>query len=367
MKDVTELFLDLVKISSPSKQERAVADYIKDYLADYLELTIIEDDTGKKIGGTAGNLIVQLQGKGPMLLFDAHMDTVSPCQQVNPQIENGIIRSDGTTVLGADDKSGVALMLALIDQLLLRESYPSITFLFTVCEEQSLQGAKQLDPSYLQEIDFAYVLDGEGPLGTAVVKTPHGCKGTLRIIGREAHAGVCPEKGINALAVAAEAITRLPLGRVDEETTCNIGVVKGGSATNVIMGEIEMQFEARSFDRLKLEKLIEQVKTEFQTVCKKHEAIFEEMLSYGTPGYTIDDQDEIILPFKRACEKNGISYQGAACGGGSNANVYQMRGINAVNLSTNMKNIHSVDESIAAADLDKLLAVLVSLVEEFTE
>ncbi|MGM0214203.1 M20/M25/M40 family metallo-hydrolase [Enterococcus sp. AZ109] len=367
MKDVTELFLALVKISSPSKQERAVADYIKDYLSRYSELTIVEDDTGEKIGGTSGNVIVQLPGKGSKLLFDAHMDTVSPCQQVNPQIEHGIVRSDGTTVLGADDKSGDALMLALIDRLLLKDTYPSITFLFTVCEEESLQGAKQLDPSYLQKIDFAYVLDGEGPLGTAVVKTPHGCKGTLRIIGKEAHAGVCPEKGINALAVAAEAITRLPMGRVDEETTCNIGVVKGGSATNVVMGEIEMQFEARSFDRQKLEKLIEQVKTEFQMVCQKHGATFEETLSYGTPGYTIDEQDEIILPFKRACEKNGISYQGAACGGGSNANVYRMRGMNAVNLSTNMKNIHSVDESIAAADLEMMLEALVSLVGEFVD
>ncbi|MGG5330944.1 tripeptide aminopeptidase [Enterococcus sp. AZ163] len=157
------------------------------------------------------------------------------------------------------------------------------------------------------------------------------------------------------------------MGRVDEETTCNIGVVQGGSATNVVMGEVEMQFEARSFDRVKLEKLIEQVKTEFQTVCQANGAIFEETLSYGTPGYAIDDQNALlIVSFQKACKKQGVSYQGAACGGGSNTNVYRMRGINAVNLSTNMKNIHSTDESIAEADLHQMLEILLSLVEEFT-
>lgn len=366
MKAVTELFLDLVKISSPSKQERAVADYIKTYLSNYSQLDVIEDNTGEIIGGTAGNLIVQLPGKGPNLLFDAHMDTVTPCEQVRPQITDGIIQSDGSTILGADDKSGVALMLSMIDRLLQKESYPSITFLFTVCEEQSLQGAKQLDSSYLERIDFAYVLDGEGPLGTAIVKTPHGCKGTLRVIGKEAHAGVCPEKGINALAVAAEAITRLPMGRVDEETTCNIGVVQGGSATNVVMGEVEIQFEARSFNQNKLESLINYVKDEFQRACKTNEAFFEENLSYGTPGYSVSEQDELILPFQKACEKHRTHYQGVACGGGSNANVYRMRGVNAVNLSTNMKNIHSVDETIAEADLHQMLEILLSLVEELT-
>ncbi|EOH96210.1 M20/M25/M40 family metallo-hydrolase [Enterococcus pallens] len=366
MKDVTELFLDLVKISSPSKQERAVADYIKDYLSHYSQLNIIEDNTGEKIGGTTGNLIVQLPGKGSKLLFDAHMDTVRPCEQVKPQITEGIIRSNGSTILGADDKSGIALMLSMIDHLVRRDLHPAITFLFTVCEEQSLQGAKQLDPSYLQEIDFAYVLDGEGPLGTAVVQTPHGCKGTLRIIGKEAHAGVCPEKGVNALVVAAEAINHIPMGRVDQETTCNIGVVHGGSATNVVMGKVEMQFEARSFDQDKLEALIDYVKDEFQRVCKINEAIFEENLSYGTPGYKINDQDDLIVPFKKACEKQSVRYQGAACGGGSNANVYRMRGINAVNLSTNMQNIHSVDETIAITDLHQMLEILLSLVEEFT-
>lgn len=366
MKDVTELFLDLVKISSPSKQEWSVADYIKKYLINYPQLEIVEDNTGENIGGTTGNLIVRLPGKGSNLLFDAHMDTVNPCDSVRPQITNEIIRSDGSTILGADDKSGIALMLALIDRLLQQDSYPSITFLFTVCEEQSLQGAKQLDSSYLQEIDFAYVLDGEGPIGTAVVQTPHGCKGTLRVIGKEAHAGVCPEEGLNALAVAAEAITQIPIGRVDQETTCNIGVVYGGSATNVVMGEVEMQFEARSFDRGKLEKLISQVKEEFQRVCKMNEAVFEENLSYGTPGYTINDQDELIVAFQKACEKQGVHYQGVACGGGSNANVYRMRGTNAVNLSTNMKNIHSTDESIAVADLHQMLGILLTLVKEFT-
>lgn len=364
-KDLVAIFLDLVKISSPSKNERAVADYIKEYLAAHPDLKVIEDQSGEKIGGNTGNLIVKIPGKGPHLLFDAHMDTVAPCEKIQPQIKEGMITSDGTSVLGADDKSGIALMLALIDHLMMTKAeHPSFTFLFTICEEVSLQGAKNLEQKYLADVDYAYVLDGEGPIGTATVKTPHGCKGTLKVIGKEAHAGVCPEEGINALVVAAEAITALPIGRIDEETTCNIGVVHGGTATNVVMREVTMQFEARSFQPEKLQKVTNQVKEAFARACHKYGAAFEENLRLGTPGYDLAADSKLLSNFKKACEAAGINYHGEACGGGSNANVYCQRGIAAVNLSTNMQNIHSVNETIAIADLEKMLEILKRMIQE---
>lgn len=242
--------------------------------------------------------------------------------------------------------------------------HPQLTFLFSICEEDGLKGAKLLEDHYLADIDYAYILDGEGPVGTAVVKTPHGCKGTLKIIGKEAHAGVCPEEGINALVVATEAISQLTIGRVDEETTCNFGVVHGGSATNVVMGQIELQFEARSYDLDKLIRLVEKVKKIFDLTAIKNRAAFEENLQYGTPGYQLDKTEGILRRFESACQKSNITYQEIRCGGGSNANVYRKRGVDAVNLSTNMKNIHSLQESIAVQDLKTMLSVLTNLIIE---
>lgn len=366
--DIVKIFLDLARISSPSRHEHLVAEYIKNYLAKYPELTVIEDNTGEAIDGNCGNLLATIVGDGPHLLFDAHMDTVAPCEVVRPQSKDGFIMSDGTSVLGADDKSGIALMLAMIDHLIIGDvPHPTITFLFTACEEQSLMGAKLLEQKYLDPIDYAYVLDGEGPIGTAVIKTPHGCKGTLNVIGKEAHAGVCPEEGINAFVVAAEAVSQLPIGRIDEETTCNIGVAQGGTATNVVMGELGLQFEARSFKPEKLDLIINQVKDVFAEVCQKHGATFEENLCLGTPGYELSDKQPILTAFKKACEKTETIYQGASCGGGSNANVYRMRGIDAVNLSTNMQNIHSVEEMIAIVDLKQMLLLLTQLIKEVSE
>lgn len=363
---VESIFLDLVKLSSPSKEENLVSEYIKKYLSKYPELQIEEDNTGEIIGGNSNNLIVTLFGKKRHILFDAHMDTVDPCEKVNPQINGDFITSDGTSVLGADDKSGIALMLELIDYLISEKiPHPTITFLFTVCEEKSLLGAKNLNSKYLENIDFAYILDGEGPIGTAIVKTPHGCKGNLKIIGKEAHAGVCPEEGINAFVLASEATSKLTMGRIDQDTTCNIGVAQGGTATNVVMGELNLQFEARSYEREKLEQLIEKVKLAFSETCLKHGGKFEESLRYGTPGYKLEEDSDILQPFKNACLKANVLCQGVSCGGGSNANVYEMRGTRAINLSTNMQNIHSVNEKIAIKDLEKMFDVLKNLVQEF--
>lgn len=364
MKDVVTIFLDLAKRSSPSKNEREVADYIKDYLSEYPSLTVIEDDSGVKIGGNTGNLIVTLPGSGPHVLFDAHMDTVAPCERIQPLIQEGMIVSDGSSILGADDKSGIALMLALIDHLMRSDAHPPVTFLFTICEEESLQGAKSIDQHYLKSVDYAFVLDGEGPIGTVVVKTPYGCKGTLKVIGKEAHAGACPEEGINALAVAAEAITALPIGRIDEETTCNIGTVQGGSATNVVMGEVTMQFEARSFRPEALEQVRKRVEETFMASCLKYGATFKERLRLGTPGYHVDGKKKILNCFRKACEARKITYKETACGGGSNANVYRQRGLEAVTLSTNMQHIHSVKETISIADLKEMLTLLKQLLQE---
>ncbi|GCF95931.1 hypothetical protein NRIC_38220 [Enterococcus florum] len=368
MEKVAAVFMELARCSSPSRGEALVAAYIKNYVAKYPELTVLEDRSGRKIGGNCGNLIVTIPGKAKHLLFDAHMDTVDPCQDVQPEIREGFIYSKGPTILGADDKSGIALMLVLIDALQASSApHPTVTFLFSISEEQSLQGAKLVEQQVLQAVDFAYVLDGEGPIGTAIAQTPYGCKGTLTVVGKESHAGANPEAGVNAFVVAAEAVSQLTIGRIDPLSTCNIGVAKGGTATNVVMGKLDLQFEARSNQLARLREIITEVKQVFQTTCEKHGAQFFDTLKEGTPGYTLEDDRPILRYFHTACEKCGIDYQTASCGGGSNANVYRMRGIEAVNLSTNMQQIHSVDERIAIDDLCRMESLLKQLIQEHLE
>lgn len=357
-----QTFLELVTIPSPSRNERDIANYIMKKLAKY-PLSIEEDHTGETIGGSCGNIIVRIPGKGIPILFDAHMDTVSPCESIHPQIKEGIIYSDRSSILGADDKVGIAVMLCAIEQIMQENiAHPPLTFIFSVCEEEGLQGAKHLDVSSFQDIRYAYILDGEGAIGSITNKTPFGAKGCLSFTGKEAHAGVCPEKGINALVVASEAITKLTIGRIDENTTCNIGKIEGGTATNVVMGKVEMSFEARSYDRAQLVELIAHVLGVCEEVCTKHHATFENSIAYGTPGYAIEDNDAIATSFQEVCEQTGFVYHATPCGGGSNANIYRMKGIPSLCVGTNMKDVHSVEESIAIKDIEDLYTLVFGII-----
>ncbi|TQQ84517.1 M20/M25/M40 family metallo-hydrolase [Peptacetobacter hominis] len=363
--DILSIFLDLVKLSSPSKNERCVADYIKkslSYYKDYLD--IYEDNAGILIDGNCGNIIVKIDGQGEPIAFDAHMDTVEPCNAINPIIKDSIIYTNGNSILGADDKSGIAVMISIIHEIIEKKlPHPPLTFVFSVCEEKSLQGAKNLDLNIFEDHKYVFVLDGEGDVGSMILKTPYGCKGTLKVIGKEAHAGVCPENGINALCVASEAITSLNFGRINENTTSNIGVISGGTATNVVMGSVEMKFEARSYLKDELISLIENVKNTFKEICLSNGASFEEDLKYGTPGYNISEDDEIVKDFKKACSNLNLKFNPLSCGGGCNANVYRKNGINAVNLGLNMKNVHSTKEHISIEDLEKAKALCLELIK----
>lgn len=363
--DILYTFLDLVKISSPSKKEREVSNYIKNRLSKYGEkIKIYEDDTASKIEGECGNLIVQLEGNGDPIAFDAHMDTVEPCDKINPIIKDSVIYSDGTSVLGADDKSGIAAMISAIDEIIENDiPHPSLTFIFSVCEENSLQGAKNIDIDFLKKHKYVFAIDGEGKVGSIILKTPHGCKGTLKVIGKDAHAGACPERGINALCVAAEAINNLPFGRINKNTTCNIGVVSGGIATNVVMGSVEMKFEARSYDREELVDLIENVKNVFSDISRKNGASFEEDLKYGTPGYNVSEYEDIVKIFKKSCDDLDIEFRSLSCGGGSNANVYRKYGVDAVNLGIDMREVHSTKENIRIEELENMKKLIIKLIE----
>lgn len=356
-KRVVEEFLRLVQIDSPSLHERQIADYLKDKLTG-LGLEVVEDDAGKAIGNTCdeqtGNLIAVLKGSlphAPTLLFSAHMDTVEPGRGVKPLIKDGIISSDGTTVLGSDDKAGIAAILEAIN-ILREENIPhgDIEIVLTVAEEIGLKGAKNLDYQRLKA-KFAYVLDCDGPAGTIITRAPSQYRIKASIIGRAAHAGICPEEGINAIQVASEAIAKMKLGRLDDETTANIGVISGGKATNIIPDLVNVEGETRSVDPDKLEEETDKIiRILTGTAAEKGaQAKVEKELLY--PRLKLEDDAPVVKMAAAAAVNICQNPVLIGTGGGSDANILNGYGLPTANLGIGMSKVHSTEEFITTENL----------------
>ncbi len=359
-----EKFMDMVRIPSPSLDERDMANYLKAVLTD-MGLEVYEDDAGNKYKGSSGNIIGILRAPGKKrVLFSAHMDTVMPCKGVNPIVENGIVKSDGRTVLGGDDKIGIAAILEMLSIIIENcIEHPEIVVVFSIAEEIGLLGAKALDLDRLGEIDYGVVLDADGKPGTVVVKAPYAAKGKLEIVGRAAHAGIEPENGINALYVAAHAISQLKIGRVDEDTTCNIGIVKGGSVVNMVMPSVFMAYEARSFKEEKLESLLADTIRIFEETAKKFEAKFTKKLERSYDGFDIDLNSKIMGVFIKACKNIGLTYLPESCGGGSDANIYGKK-FPCINLGIGMSKVHTKEEYVEIEDIINCTRLLLGIVRE---
>ncbi|MDQ3908331.1 MAG: M20/M25/M40 family metallo-hydrolase [Acidobacteriota bacterium] len=252
---IKNLLLELVQIDSISRRERDVAERIKQ-ICEEMGAQVEIDDAGEKVGGNSGNVIARFPGTIPgaeSIMMSAHMDTVVPGEGVKPVVEGDIIRTDGTTVLGGDDKSGCAVIIETI-RCLQEQNIPHapVEAVFSICEEVGLLGAKHVDVSKLKS-KYGLVFDSDDP-GFLFTKGPSANHMELKIFGLESHAGVAPEEGISAIKIAAEAIAAMKLGRIDEETTANIGVIRGGEATNIITNLVTLKGEARSLDDQKLEE-----------------------------------------------------------------------------------------------------------------
>jgi len=363
---IIDNFLEMVKIPSPSLKERAMADYAKAQL-EKIGLEVIEDNAGESSNGNSGNVIGILKANGSKnkkILFSAHMDTVLPCSKVTPIVENKIIKSDGTSVLGGDDKAGIAAILEMLKQI--KENnldHPDIIVVFSIAEEIGLLGARGMDIEKYAP-DFGIIIDSGGKPGTITVQAPFAAKGKVEIIGRSAHAGLEPENGINALVVASHAITKLRLGRVDENTTSNIGVVTGGTAINIVMPSVSMMYEARSFDGKILDELLSETKTIFRETAKEFGAEFKEEIVKGYDGFKIEEESEILGILKDACESIGIEYKTIKSGGGSDTNIYNKKGIPSVNLGIGMSKVHTVDEFIKIEDMVGCTKLLLSIIDK---
>ncbi|HOV78782.1 MAG TPA: M20/M25/M40 family metallo-hydrolase [Bacillota bacterium] len=349
---IVKEFLELAGIDSVSGKERQIADRLKAKLAG-LGLEVYEDAAGTLVGSDTGNIIGRMSGsgRGPVLMLCSHMDTVEPGSGVKPVIEQGVIRSSGDTVLGADDKAGIAAILEVLR--LLKENrieHGGIEVVFTIWEEGGLFGSKNLDFSLLKA-RTGFVLDSDGPPGTIITRAPSQDRIGATIIGRAAHAGINPEDGINAIEVAGHAIARMKLGRIDHETTSNIGVIAGGKAVNIVPDSVSLEGEARSLNA-------EKRKAQTESICR---AIRETASRFGASAdikvetlYLDFDLGEEAPPVKiavRAAENLGLTYLLGKTGGGSDANIFNSRGISTAVLGIGMKKPHTTEEYINVSDL----------------
>lgn len=359
-----EDFFNLVRIRSPARDERAIADVLAGRMAE-MGMAVTEDDVGSKIGGSAGNLFGYLEGSvaaAPRLLLSVHMDTVEPCDNIKPQLKNGVITSDGTTILGADCKAGMAAIFEALR--VVRETgepHGDIQLVITVAEEGGVNGSKHLDPARLRA-DIGYVLDTDGPPGEIVVQAPGKDRIDVVIHGKKAHAGIAPELGVNAVALAARALARLPMGRVDAETTINVGMINGGGATNVVPDRVVFAIETRSQNKTKLDFLTGQA---CQSIAEEAargggRAEIQAKRDYEPYGLAADALQVTLA--RRAMESIGLVPQYKPTGGGSDANFFNSYGVPTAVLGTGMTNVHTVEECILEKDLYKLAELTLAII-----
>ena len=366
-KRLIDEFLELVQIDSPSSKEGKVAQVLVKKLEE-IGCEVIIDDAGVKAGGETGNVIATLKGnrEGKKLLFSSHMDTVSPGIGINPIIDeaNGIIKSDGTTVLGSDDKAGIAAILEALRALKENNvNHADIQVVFSIWEEGGLFGAKYLDYSKLNA-DYAFVLDSGGSPGEIITQAPAQDAIKVKITGKPAHAGLQPENGISSIMVASRAIENMKLLRIDEETTANIGIVKGGIATNIVMPELEIVAEARSLSEEKLDAQTSHMVETFKNAAKEFGAQIYIETNRAYAPFTVCEDDAIVELAKKAFSNMNIEGRTASTGGGSDTNILNKNGIKAINLGIGMKNAHTLEEYIAIEDLVNSAIMVSELIKE---
>lgn len=358
---IKNLLLEFVQIDSHSRKEREIAERIKKYCEE-MGAQVEIDDAGEKVGGNSGNVIARFPGtitSAEPIMMSAHMDTVVPGEGVKPIVEGDIIRTDGTTVLGGDDKSGCAVIIEVIRSLQDQNvPHTPIEAIFSICEEVGLLGAKNVDVTKIKA-KYGIVFDSDDP-GFLFTKGPSANHMEYRIHGLESHAGVAPEEGISAIRIAAEGIAVMKLGRIDEETTANIGQIEGGMATNITPNLVVMKGEARSHSEKKLEAQTKHMTKCFEDAAAKYEvtvagkttkASVEAHVVREYSSMDVPDASHVVQLVLKAAERMGLDVKTMASGGGCDANVFNRKGIECANLGTGMRAIHTVKEWLDVKDM----------------
>jgi tripeptide aminopeptidase len=369
---IRNLLLELVRIDSLSRRERACAMRLKREL-EQLGGTCRFDSAAEKVKGEVGNLIAHFEGTvsgvAPLLIC-AHMDTVSPGEGVKPIVDGDIIRTDGTTVLGGDDKSGCAIICETLHQLRERQiPHGPIDAVFTVCEEIGLLGAKNLDLGMVRARE-GLVYDSDAP-GYLFIRAPGAMALRFTVQGLEAHAGMAPERGLSAIKIASEAIAAMRLGRIDAETTANLGTIEGGRALNIVPNRVVVRGEARSRDKARLERQVAHMIECFEDAVeraavslegKQFKAALEYSARLEYEAMNLPEDTPIVRKVVEAARRAGRIVKPEAMGGGCDANILNRRGLTVANLGTGMRDIHTVREWIDINDMISTTEVTVELI-----
>jgi tripeptide aminopeptidase len=366
--EAVDLFLELAAIASPSGEERPVADRVLAYLRD-CGLEADEDATGPQIGSSMGNIYVHVPptAEGEPLFLCAHLDTVPPTDAIEPVIgDDGIVRNARPTILGGDNKAAVAAMLDATRRVLAENrKHPGLELVFTAKEEVGLVGAYAFDHSRLQA-KVGYVYDQGGPIGEVVLGAPSAELFEITFHGRAAHAGMYPEDGRSAIAAAARAIAEMQLGRIDEETTANVGEIAGGTAANVVPEWCRVVAEARSHDERKLADVVQAMQDAITFAAGVAEVEVETKLTRTYRAYRFRRDDLPIRLAADALARCGFEPRYGLSGGAADSNAFNEHGLQCVNISNGMTEIHTPDEHIAAADIDSMVDVTLALLDAAT-
>jgi tripeptide aminopeptidase len=356
--DVLSLFLELAAIPSPSRDEQAVSERVIAYLR-ALGLAVEQDEFG--------NLLARIEasdeGGGTPIFLCAHLDTVPPTGPIEPVVEEGVVRNAAGTILGADNKASVAAILETARRV--RDEgrpHAGLELLFTLGEETGLEGAKAFEaPKLAARVGF--VFDHASRVGDLVAAAPYARRMEFVVKGRAAHSGIAPEEGRSAIYAAARAIAELPLGRIDAETTTNVGKIGGGTAGNVVPDRCRVNAEARSRDPRKLADVVQEILDSFTFAAAAVECELETTVDEDYQGYRFSAEEPAFALARRALERAGFEPRPIEVGGGSDANVFNARGVPCVNIANGMAEVHTADEHIAVEDVEAITRISLELVD----
>lgn len=362
---LVDTFLRLGAINSPSGKEGEIATILEIDLRE-LGFDIARDNAGVPIGGETGNVVASMKGTVPNavpIMFSAHMDTVTPTEGWSYKIDGDYIRSRGDMILGADDKAGIAVILEAM-RVMKDENIPhgDLQVIFSIAEETGLFGAKHLDYSLVTS-KCAFVYDMGRPVGSIIVSAPSHDNMLFKIHGKASHAGASPEEGISAIIVAAKAIANMKLGRVDKETTANIGVIQGGSARNIIPEYCEVRAEARSRDTEKLDAQTAHMIKAFRDAALEMGATVDVDVNRSYTGFHLSEKDEVVRIAMEAARRSGIEADLRPTGGGSDSNIFNAKGLPAAVVGVGYDGAHAVTENILMPDMIKSAEMCVEIIK----
>lgn len=358
--DVVQLFMELVQINSPSKEEQNFREIIKQKLID-LDFEVTIDNKGNLLASLAAS--ESCVDEKPIVLC-AHLDTVTTAVNVNPILEDGVIKTDLTSALAADDKAAIAAILTALENIKKNKTpHKKIIVLFTVEEEIGLEGIKNFDYTELEEASGVLVFDSSGKVGSVVTSSPCKIDATITFHGKAAHAGFAPEEGISAIMMAASAIDKMKLLRIDENTTANIGTICGGEATNIVSEKCVVVLEVRSTTSQAAKMHLNHLEICCIKAIGAFGGSYDFEINEAYPSYKVEDDDKFLLMVKETIEKTSLPFKTFATGGGSDTNILRNKNIDALTLSIGYKDAHSVNESIETYELHKLTSLILEFVK----